>query len=293
LVGCPAAELPGFGDNVASETRMFADWETRGRRFVAARRERTPIRWLHRFAAIVESGYENEEWDMDANGETGLLRRLAPARLRTVFDVGAHCGDWSVEALNAFNEANVHAFEVAPPTFDRLQREITARGLAHRTTLNAFGLGDRTGSREMYFFPDHPQLTCDMPRHAHAASTPFTAELTTGDDYVRTRGLDGIDFLKIDVEGAEHLVLKGFRQTLDACRIDCIQFEYGAFSIQTRVLLADYYDALGTNYWIGKIFPGSVEFREYDWTMENFRFSNFLCVLRRRPDLMELARGSG
>jgi hypothetical protein len=131
-----------------------------------------------------------------------------------------------------------------------------------------------------------------MPRHVHAASTPFTAELRTGDDYVRAHGLDAIDFLKIDVEGAEHLVLKGFQQTLAAGRINCIQFEYGAFSIETRVLLADYYDTLGSKYWIGKIFPGSVEFRDYHWTMENFRFSNFLCVLRSRPDLMELARGT-
>jgi hypothetical protein len=143
----------------------------------------------------------------------------------------------------------------------------------------------------MYYFAEHPQLTCDMPRHSHATATTFTAELMAGDDYVRQRDLGTIDFLKIDVEGAEHLVLKGFRETLEARRIQCVQFEYGAFSIQTRVLLADYYDALGRNYWIGKIFPGSVEFRDYHWTMENFRFANFLGVSRSRPDLRELAKG--
>jgi hypothetical protein len=37
------------------------------------------------------------------------------------------------------------------------------------------------------------------------------------------------------------------------------------------------------------VFPSTVEFRDYDWTMESFRFSNFLCVSRARPDLRALA----
>jgi FkbM family methyltransferase len=270
---------------------MFKDWDLRGRRYVAARRDRMAIRLLHRVAAIVESGYENEEWDMCANGETGVLRRLAPACLRTVFDVGAHRGDWSVEALGVWDQAHVHAFEVAPPTFELLKRQIAERRLTSRTTMNGFGLSEHTRPAAMYYFAEHPQLTCDMPRHSHATATTFTAELMAGDDYVRQRDLGTIDFLKIDVEGAEHLVLKGFAETLKARRIHCIQFEYGAFSIQTRVLLADYYDALDRNYWIGKIFPDSVEFRDYHWTMENFRFANFLCVARSRPDLREMAKG--
>jgi FkbM family methyltransferase len=262
------------------------------RRFIGSRRDRASIGALHRLATLIEAGYENEEWDMGANGETRLIHQLAPARFTTLVDVGAHVGDWSVEALTVWGGSHVHAFEVGAPTYERLQQRIERTGLSHRSTLNGFGLSDRSGTREMYYFHEHPQLTCDMVRHPHATATPFQAQLMEGDEYVNSRGIDSIDFIKIDVEGAEHLVLKGLRKTLEAGRIQCIQFEYGAFSIQTRVLLADYYEMLGSLYWIGKIFPRTVEFRDYDWTMENFRFSNFLCVLRHRPDLKELALGA-
>jgi FkbM family methyltransferase len=246
------------------------------------------VRALHRFASFIEEGYENDEWDMFANGETGLQQRFEPAHFATVFDVGAHVGDWSVAALKTWPGARLHAFEVAPPTFARLKAHVEYARLSDRATLNCEGLGAATGRREMFYFPDHPHLTCDLPRHPHGYTT-FAAQIESGDSYVERHGIDAIDFLKIDVEGAEHLVLDGFAQTIAGGRVRCIQFEYGAFSIDTRVLLADYYERLAEWYWIGKIYPSHVEFADYAWTMETFRFANFLCVLRTRPDLKTLA----
>jgi hypothetical protein len=83
-------------------------------------------------------------------------------------------------------------------------------------------------------------------------------------------------------------VLKGLSSRLREAKIHCLQFEYGAFSTQTRFLLADYYSLLSEQYWIGKIYPTYVEFREYEWTMEDFRFANYCCVSKARPDLREL-----
>jgi FkbM family methyltransferase len=267
---------------------MFDDLKTRSHRFLARHRRRAPVQALHRFASFIEECYENDEWDMFANGETSLQHRLRHTRVNTIFDVGAHVGDWSVEALRTWPGAHVHAFEVAPPTFARLQAHIERAGLSDRSTLNCEGLGAAAGTREMYYFPEHPNLTCDRPRHPHSR-TIFTAQIESGDAYVERHGIDAIDFLKIDVEGAEHLVLDGFARTIAGGRVRCIQFEYGAFSIDTRVLLADYYERLADNYWIGKIYPSHVEFADYQWTMETFRFANFLCVLRTRPDLKALA----
>lgn len=261
-------------------------------RLIAKHRRSHVVRALHGVAAFVENAYENEEWDMAASGEVALLDRMAPAGFATAFDVGAHLGGWSVEALRAWPAARVHAFEVAPPTYERLGKRFTDSNLTARVTLNCLGLGDRAGVAEMYFYPEQPHLTCDRPRHKEHHSAPFQARLQSGDAYLAEHGIDRVGFIKIDVEGNEHLVLRGFEKAIEQDRLDCIQFEYGAFSIDTRVLLADYYALLGASYWIGKIYPTHVEFREYDWTMESFRFSNFLCVPKRRPDLRDLARGA-
>ncbi len=268
---------------------MLESLKVRGHRWIAKKRRSRAIHAVHRLAAFFEDAYENSEWDMAANGELTLVRRLANARFTTIADVGAHLGDWSVAALSVWPAAHVHAFEVAPPTCQRLAAHVDAARFSGRVTLNCAGLSDAAGRRQMYFYPDHPQLTSGSRRHDSYRSTPFDAELLQGDAYLADKGIETIDFMKIDVEGNEHLVLKGLRRTIDEGRLHCIQFEYGAFSIDTRVLLADYYQMLGSRYWIGKVYPTYVDFSDYHWTMESFRFSNYLCVARARQDLKLLA----
>jgi FkbM family methyltransferase len=185
----------------------------------------------------------------------------------------------------------VHAFEVAPPTHALLEAAFRSSPLRSRVELHDSGLSDQPGQQTMYYFPDHDTLTCELPRHDGYAAVPFQAHLTTLDAFCAERGIEAIDYLKIDVEGAEYRVLKGARALLEADRIACIQFEYGAFSVQTRFLLKDYFDLLSDRFAIGKIFPDHVAFGDYDWTAENFRFSNYLCVSKRRSDLAQLLQG--
>jgi FkbM family methyltransferase len=257
------------------------------RDMIAANRHSRAITSLRSFTSFVESAWLNEGASFDVNGERDLLRRLSKAQVLTAFDVGANDGDWLLGALAAWPSCHIHAFEVAPTTFEHLENRLAMSGHASRASLNCLGLSDIDGTREMYYYPDHPELTSDLRRHNGYRISTFEAGLARGDSYARERGIETVDFLKIDVEGAEHLVMKGMGDYLSSGRIQCIQFEYGAFSIQTRVLLADYYSLLGPNYWIGKIYPSGVEFTDYHWTMENFRFANYFCVLKGRPDLRD------
>jgi FkbM family methyltransferase len=255
---------------------------------IGAHRRSPMVKTLHGLASFVESAYANEGAIFHSNGERTLLRKLTPAACRTVFDVGANFGDWSAEALAVWPNCQVHAFEVAPPTFERLSERFRLAEGGRRVLLNCFGLSDENGTRQIFYYPDHPEVTADSPWHGTDKSIAFDAQLATGDTYCQTHGVDTIDFLKIDVEGAEYRVLKGFAGCLAAQKVHCLQFEYGAFSTQTKVLLGDYYNLLSQAYWVGKIYPTYVEFRDYDWTMEDFRFSNYCCVSKLRPDLRTL-----
>lgn len=252
---------------------------------ISRHRRSAPVRALHAAAGFIESAYTNEGAHFERDGEAALLAKLAAFEFQTAFDGGANCGDWSESALAAWPKCSLHAFEVAPETFERLTRRLCAAQKSGRAALNCLGLYDRAGSCEMYYYPERPEQTCDVHRHLNDRAVPFQAELVAGDEYCDARGIGEIDFLKIDVEGAEYKVLRGFAGRISLRRIHCIQFEYGAFATQTKFLLGDYYNLLGEFYWIGKIHPTYVDFRNYHWRMEDFRFCNYLCVSKLRPDI--------
>jgi FkbM family methyltransferase len=267
---------------------MIGGLKDRARVAIGRYRRSAPVRGLHSLASFVESAYSNDGFCLESNGEHFLLRKLRAANFRTAFDAGANFGEWSIEALAVWPNCRVHAFEVAPQTFQRLSERVHASGFEDRAALNCLGVSDQTGVQQMYYFPDHPELTCDLPRHDKYESIQFDAQLVTLDEYCESHKIDSVDYLKIDVEGAEYRVLKGFSKYINARKVDCIQFEYGAFSARTRFLLSDYYAVLSEAYWIGKLYPTYVDFREYDWTMEDFRFCNYCCVSKLRPNLRAL-----
>jgi FkbM family methyltransferase len=255
--------------------------------FIARHRRSRAITGLHRLARFYEAAWHNEGSDFATNGERFVLERLRTAGFRLAFDVGANVGDWSVAVAGLWPDCRVHAFEVAPDTFAALQARVAARpDLA--VTCHRLGLSDRTGAQPMYYFPDAPKLTSDTRRHAQQRAVEFAGELTTLDAFCRAQGIDAIDFLKIDVEGAEHRVLKGAAESLARRRIKAVQFEYGAFSIDTRFLLKDYFAVLGERFHIGKIYPTYVDFADYDWHAEDFRFANYLGISRDHPELRQL-----
>jgi FkbM family methyltransferase len=202
--------------------------------------------------------------------------------------VGANFGDWSLATLAAWPDCQVHAFEVVPSIYERLYKTARDSKFTSRITVNCFGLADENCDREMYYFPDHPEMSGPAARFDNFVTVPFQAHLSTGDRYCDDRGIDTVDFLKIDVEGGEPSVLKGFEKRLATQKIQCLQFEYGKFAAETRFLLADYYQRLGHLYWIGKIYPNCVDFRDYHFSMEDFRFSNYCCLSKQRRDLRDV-----
>jgi FkbM family methyltransferase len=254
-------------------------------------RRTTPVRWLHEAAAFVENAYANSGSNLTQNGELALLQRAAAGRFEMAIDVGANEGDWMAQAVKLWPACHVHAFEVAAPTHARLLEKARTLGMEDRVTIHAAGLSDHEGAAEIFYYPDDPSTTAERHRHTDKPVQAMPCVLQTGDAFLTKAGIERVDFLKIDVEGAEYKVLQGFGDAVAKGRVLCIQFEYGAFSIDTKLLLIDYYALLGDRYWIGKIYPAHIEFQEYDWRREDFRFSNYCCVLKTRPDLRRLLEG--
>jgi FkbM family methyltransferase len=223
---------------------------------------------------------ENND-DIATNGELNLLKIVLP-QCRTVFDIGANVGDWAARALEINPAIRLHCFEPSSTTFSRL----TARGLAASVQCNNFGLSSARGSSELLVFEDSAGVNSLYRRtglQSFGLETQQRSEivrLETGDCYCAERGIQAIDFCKVDVEGHELEVFKGFSASLAARTVRVMQFEYGGCNIDSRVLLKDLFEFLQPHgYALYKVFPdGLRQLPRYDQRLENFQYQNWVVV---------------
>jgi FkbM family methyltransferase len=141
--------------------------------------------------------------------------------INTVFDIGANVGGMTLAILERFPKATVFAFEPCKSTYDRLKRRVAASPYADR--VKAFNHGfysdDRTAQLSVTSSDAANSLLRMAPEYREAC--PHIEELGTEDvelrrldDFVRQHGIQHIDLMKVDVEGAEYEVLSGGRETL-------------------------------------------------------------------------------
>lgn len=223
---------------------------------------------------------ENWDYDIDYNGERWLVRTLAAKQLlKTVFDVGANRGDWTAMVLESNPDASVHCFEICPPMFQKLVARLGGPGLNQKLFLNPFGLSDSKSEIKISYFPDGDGGGAMLDVMNSPNAQTISAQVLRGKDYCEDHHLASIDLLKMDVEGAEHLVLRGFDGFIHPSVVPVVQFEYGMASIVTKFLLKDYYEYFGSRgYKVGKLFPSSVRFREYRLQDENFLGPNYVAA---------------
>jgi hypothetical protein len=61
---------------------------------------------------------------------------------------------------------------------------------------------------------------------------------------LKDRGVEHVDFLKIDAEGHDLKVLQGALAYIQAGKIDIIQFEFARINAVSHILMKDFHDAL-------------------------------------------------
>lgn len=219
--------------------------------------------------------------DPEKNGEARLIRTLAMVRPEVVFDVGANVGDWSALARRHFPDACIHTFEVASETAAQIAERLGPEGFVH----NAFGLSDIDGEVSLKYYGDLSVLTTTLERSRFWDATfetrTATGRVRRGDDYCVEAGIDRIDLLKIDVEGVEHMVLRGFERMLRKGGIRCVQFEYGYANGDVHFLMRDFHEMFeGYGYVVGRVGPLGLELGEWTYAQNDFRSGPNYAALR-------------
>jgi FkbM family methyltransferase len=150
-----------------------------------------------------------------------MENRIRPGM--TVLDIGAHVGYLSTVMSRLVGPSGtVHSFEADPDTARYLSWN--TRRLANVRS-NAVALGDKSGSVTFYSGSDAGVGALRPPREDLYRSTSITVPMISLRSYLAAAKVSQIDFIKIDVEGAELLVLRPIEDLLRTSR-PCIVIEF-------------------------------------------------------------------
>jgi FkbM family methyltransferase len=150
------------------------------------------------------------------NAEVAFVRQaLEPGDV--FLDVGANCGLFTVVAARCVGPTgHVFAFEPSPRESRFLRRNIDANRLTNVSVVER-AVGDVSGVRKLAISRDGGLNSFAVTSHPEQRVEEWIdVSVTTLDEFVQGQGIESgrIALIKIDVEGAEHLVLAGARELL-------------------------------------------------------------------------------
>ena len=142
---------------------------------------------------------------------------------RVVLDIGAHVGYFALLAAHANPAGRVYAFEPLARVRERLERNL-ALNAAGNVTCVALAVGSPAGTAEFFHVREGIPSSSSLSRGfmqsivARDELTSTTVEVVEIDEFVRARGLAGVDLIKIDTETTEAAVIRGMLRTLERDR---------------------------------------------------------------------------
>jgi FkbM family methyltransferase len=230
--------------------------------------------------------YENRNHDIHSNGEEYLLKQIGKCNPKIIFDVGGNVGEYAALAAKYSPLAKIYSFEPVSKTFESL--ESVSRQIENIIPIKA-GLYKEKKTLEINVYDQHQLSTLYHDPMDQRVSNKESIELLKGDEFIAEKGLDRIDFVKVDVEGAEMDVLVGFEDSIKYKKIRVFQFEYGNVNISTKVLLRDFHEYFeNRGYILGKLYPKGVDFRKYEFKHEDFIGPNFVAIIKDDLEMKKL-----
>lgn len=141
-------------------------------------------------------------------------------------DIGANIGWYTTLFQKLIGEnGQVHAFEPVPPVFETLKRNTQLNSPPHNIKLNNFALGNEEKQVDLHVFSALPSGHASISAFDHSDFEVFPSLMRPLDTYISENGLGNVDFVKIDVEGAELMVLEGASKLFEQGRLPVFEIE--------------------------------------------------------------------
>lgn len=153
---------------------------------------------------------------------TGEYDAAIISRLRTcltpgsvVLDVGANVGFYSIALGNALKNlgGRLFAFEPVPSNMRRIEEAVRLNDLDHTVRAFNVALGDEEGSIDMFMEDDNGAITGNAIMVTASVAGEIvqnvSARVTRLDTFAAEQHIDSCRLIKIDIEGAEVMFLRG------------------------------------------------------------------------------------
>lgn len=130
-----------------------------------------------------------------------------------MLDVGADMGYYTVLFADLVGKGGkIYAFEPIPKANEKLIKNIKLNNFENVIVCD-FALSDRNGSTILVKPGTESRISMDPSKEKNKNDT-IDVLMKTFDDYAAESKINKIDFIKIDVEGAEMNVLKGMKKSI-------------------------------------------------------------------------------
>lgn len=215
--------------------------------------------------------------------ETELVQQEVKAG-NTVLDVGAHIGYYTlIFAKLAGTQGKVFAFEPEPENFCLLQKNVRQNGYQN-VALMPKAVSDKVGKASLYLSANNSgdHRICD----SREARGTIEIETVSLDDYFKDYKRT-IDFVKMDIQGAEYAALCGMTTLLETDRVMRLMTEFWphglrTYGIQPSVFLSFLADRgfrlLDVDEEQRRVVPASVAELMERYTRGVRSYTNILCV---------------
>lgn len=131
-----------------------------------------------------------------------------------VFDIGGNIGYYSI-ALAKMKHCTIHAFEPVASTYKQFIANAYYNGVQDRVRINNFGLFDKSGELTFYVYKQDFGNASAAIMHEEKDNEKIICKVEQLDEYVKAQGVERIDFIKLDVEGAEIFALRGGLKSIE------------------------------------------------------------------------------
>ena len=136
----------------------------------------------------------------------------------TGFDVGANLGLYTVAMAGAVGDSGrIIAIEPVPDTLQKLRSNVAMNALGNVHVVAA-AAADYQGTTDVQLANDSAYASIVRVKNGRHLGAALTVPVVTVDALWEEQDRPSVSFFKIDVEGAELMVLKGAVRMLRACR---------------------------------------------------------------------------